>query len=144
MSNIRNTIINNLVTQLKTIKTSAGFFNNVKLVTRDDQNYANWNSSQLPGIYVYNNLPEEFIDITAGNDRRKLSIRLFCNTEHPKRKIEGGNEFIADVRKALHSADLGTNFLFLRLMDLDSLITDRRFEFAQDVEIYYYYTEATP
>ena len=144
MSTVRNTILNNLKTALEGITVFNGYNNDIQKVTRDANNTAKWNESDKPAIWIADNAPEERLTPVGTDARRTMLVQLLGFVEKYDDLSAHFNDFLADVRKLIHSADLGSNVIEMILGESDSEIGENQINFLQIVQITYYYPEASP
>lgn len=141
---VRNDILDNLKTALETISGFNGYNTDIKTVTRDATAFGTLQESMTPALWIPAGGSETRLT-PSGTNQRRLAVMPLKGRVMRGQTVEILYEsFLADIRKCLHAADLGTYFIDLNLGNLDEAIGEGIIEFTYDVEIRYYYPEATP
>lgn len=150
MANVRETIFDNLDTQLQTITTGNGYITDQYGDVLRDRVHP----SKLPTRNVVwqigESTPDVVVRYAAGNVvvlRMEVMIHAYVPgtelaSEVPMDRL---NEAIADIRELIAKIALGVNVSCAALSDLvDTSITSRYATFAQTLVVIYFYDADTP
>ena len=141
---VRETIISNLETALKTITVDAGYTYDVGYVTRNATGLAEIDASRIPALIILDD-GEELPEANIGTSRRATAKITIGGLIKGLGEISTYyNDFLADLRKCFLAANLGANVIYQRLGFLRTETGDGIIAFAQEIEILYYYPEANP
>lgn len=141
---VRETILVKLEAALKTIKKGAGYSYDIGSVTREASSSVDFDSSKSPAIAIVDD-GGETPEMPVNTSRRviaRISLEGYIRGSSGLSTIF--NDFHADVRKSIHAADLGSNVIYHRLAGLETFTGEDRIFFVQEIEILYYYPEASP
>lgn len=141
---VRETILDNLEDALKGIKTSAGYNCDIGTVTREASSSIDFDSSRSPAIMIVDD-GGEIREAPISTDQRvtaTISLEGFVRSNADL--SEKFNDLLADIRKCIHAASLGDNVIYQRFGNLETFTGEDRILFVQELEILYYYSEASP
>lgn len=141
---VRNGLLDNLKTALEAITKTNGYNTDIKTVTRDATAFGTLQESHTPAIWIPAGGSETRLIPVGTNQRRSMVINLQGKVDKKESVTILYESFLADLRKCLHAVDLGTYFIDLKIDLLSEDIGESVVAFAQDVEIRYYYPEASP
>ncbi len=141
---VRNDLLDNLKTALEAITETNGYNTDIKTVTRDATAFGTLQESHTPAIWIPAMGPETRLAPVGTNQRRSAVTTLKGKVDKKESVSILYESFLADIRKCLHAADLGTYFIDLKIDSLSEDIGESVVDFAQDVEIRYYYPEGSP
>lgn len=141
---IRNDLLVNLQTALEAITEANGYNTDIKTVTRDATAFGTLQESHTPAIWIPAGGSESRLTPVGTNQRRMMVTPLMGRVEKKQNVTVLYESFLADLRKCLHAADLGTYFIDLKIVGLEEEIAESAIVFIQEIEIRYYYPEASP
>jgi hypothetical protein len=141
---VRNGILEGLKAALQGIRRVDGYSMDVGVVGREAVALANLQEGQTPAVFI-DDSGEEKLESPVGSDqRRTMKITLAGIVRSAAGPSEKLNLFVSDLRRCLHSADLGAKVIFVNLNSLEVDVGPRDAVFAQEIEIVYYYPEGSP
>lgn len=141
---VRNDLLDNLKTALEAITETNGYNTDIKTVTRDATAFGTLQESHTPAIWIPAGGSETRLTPVGTNQRRSAVIPLKGAVDQKQNVAILYESFLADLRKCLHAVDLGTYFIDLKIDALSEEIGESFVVFTQDIEIRYYYPEASP
>ncbi len=139
MSDTRETIFANLVAGLKTILKSEDYNNNVQTVTTEKITDVQARNIGLPAISVWDN-GDTFLKSIGDYNIETINVQL-------KAFIGGDdiNPLLADIRKYINSASLGSNVHEVKTIDVPTPVAgEEKADFVVDVSIRYFYDRSNP
>lgn len=147
---IRGEILNNLEAMLNGITTLNGYAMDIGSVQRRAFSQDEIDRGRSPAVAIVDNGIERSLGYVGTNQRMKAVItidglvRAGSNSPTAANVSEYFNTFIADVRKCVYASDLGSNVIYQRLGELRAFVAETAIAFEYDLEILYYYPEASP
>lgn len=141
---VRENILSSLQAALEGISVINGYNYDVAYVTRSSTGLADIDLSKVPALMILDD-GEELPESNIYTDRRATAKFFIVGVIKSQSAISTYfNNFLADVRKCFLAASLGSYIIYQRLGGLTVQTGDGVIVFAQQIEILYYYPEATP
>lgn len=141
---VRNTILDNIKTELDKISKAAGYSGELPIVTRNAIAIGTLAESSTPAIWIDDSGEETPYLPVSTNRRQSMPVTLRGGVIRTESLSEVFNDLIADVKRVLHAADFGTNVIDWEFGPLRVEAGDKAIYFEYELMIDYYYPEATP
>lgn len=146
---VRETILDNLVTELKKIKVENGYSISVKTVTRDFKGVDQTNSFEIPTLFVLDDgseeLMREYKEDSTVYSLIDMEVTLVGYIRSNKNLSTYFNKLFADILKKLNGINLGSNVREVKRTDVSNFITvPPNLIFQMPIKVVYFYDKANP
>lgn len=146
MPNIRNAILEAIVSEFATIQVANGYQNDIGLVTRELKSLEQVAISQFPAIMVVDDGSEVPLDVTGDEKIHTLQPSIVGYYRATENLSVGFNSFLADVMKVVYKPiNLAGNGDGISILSIDPVITfPPHVTFVMTLDLKYWFNKNNP